>query len=509
MDGGNAFDAAVATAVTLGVVEPYMSGVGGIGLALAYVAAEDRVRALNFSGRAPKAAHPSRFTDDSKEAGVLAPLVPGNVAGWLTLHDRWGSLDRERLFMPAINYAQNGFPLTDLGRFKMASLADRLHPDSASIVFGRGGQLPQVGQLLRMPQLAESLRKIAKHGQDVFYKGELADRIIDANQSAGGLFTAEDFAEYQPEWQDPIGISYRGHQVYTTPPNSSGFQVLQTLKLMEGIDVSDLAYQDSRTLHVLMEAVKLCVTDRIKYSGDPDYVRVPIRGLLSEAYAASQRQRIDRNEVSRVSGEHYVEGGSSGALAPGSPEEFDGGMTTHFAVADRDGNVVCVTQTIGGAFGSGVIAGDTGILLNNMCYWFDLAEESPNVIGPGKRVDFVLAPTITLRNGRVFLSMGTPGSWGILQTTPQLLMNVLDFEMSVQQAIEAPRFRYYTGRRVEMEERYPLHVRSELQALGHQVAVIDGWSASVGGAQAIRVDASEGVFHGGADPRREGFAVGW
>lgn len=189
--------------------------------------------------------------------------------------------------------------------------------------------------------------------------------------------------------------------------------------------------------------------------------------------------------------------------------EFDGGMTTHFAVADRDGNVVTITQTLGGAFGSAVAMGDTGIFLNNMCSWFDLEEGSPNIIGPGKRVDLIVAPTQTLKDGKFHLSMGTPGSYGILQTTPQFLMNVLDFDMNVQEAIEAPRFRNTSGRRVEMEERFPSHVRRALQDLGHDVNVIEPWSMSVGGAQGIQVDTEAGVFQGGADPRRDGYAIGW
>jgi gamma-glutamyltranspeptidase/glutathione hydrolase len=278
---------------------------------------------------------------------------------------------------------------------------------------------------------------------------------------------------------------------------------------LEGFDGTDMVFQHPNTLHLFMEAVKLATTDRIKYGGDPDYVDIPLVGLLSDAYAVRQRQRIDRDTAALVSGEHYARKVTPGALAAGSAEEFDGGMTTHFATADRDGNVVSITQTLGGAFGSAVAVGDTGIFLNNMCFWFDLEEGSPNRIGPGKRVDFVLAPTQTLKDGKFYLSMGTPGSWGILQTTPQFLTNVLDFGMNVQQAIEAPRFRYFAGRRVEMEERFPAHVRRALADKGHEITILEPWSMSVGGAQGIEVDLDAGVFQGGADPRRDGYALGW
>ncbi len=511
LDGGNAFDAAVATAAALGVVEPYMSGVGGIGLALAYVAREGRVRALNFSGRAPLAAEPGLFTEETRQTGIIAALVPGNVAGWLTLHEAYGSLERQRLFQPAIQYAEEGFPVTHFNSRLIAQSVPRLSlfPGSAAIVLDGKGRAPAPGSRLRMPHLASTLREIARAGQEGFYRGSLAQRIVQANRTMGGLFQEEDLATYQAQWQEPLGISYRGYRIFTTPPNSSGFQVLQTLKLMEGFTGPDLAYQHPQTLHLLMEAIKLCVTDRIRYAGDPDFVRAPLKGLLSDAYAQRQRRRIDPCKASVVPGEHYSSRVPAGALAPGSPEEFDGGMTTHFAVADRDGNVVSITQTLGGAFGCAVALEGTGIFLNNMCYWFDLEEGSPNRIGPGKRVDFVVAPTHTFRDGRFYLSMGTPGSWGILQTTVQLLMNVLDFGMDIQQAIEAPRFRYFSSRQVQMEERFPAHIRRALQDLGHEVVALEPWSTTVGGAQGIVVDQERGVFQGGADPRRDGYVVAW
>ena len=510
MDGGNAFDGAVATAAALNIVEPFMSGVGGLGVGLVYPAGERRVRVLNFSGRAPKAAEPGLFTDEAKYTGILASLVPGNAAGWLTLHETYGSMELDRVFGPAIEYAEQGFPATQLTSSSITKNRERLSRfPSKSIMLNGDGRAPVPGARLRTPQIGESLRKLAKGGKETFYRGELAEAILKTHREMGGLITEEDLAGYDAEWQEPIQAGYRGYEVHTAPPNSSGFQVLQTLKLLEGFDSEDLSFQHPDTLHLFMEAVKLCVTDRIKYAGDPDYVKAPIKGLLSDAYAARQRKRIDRETASIVSGEHYVEKVAEGSLMSGNPEGFDGGMTTHLAVADRDGNVVSITQTLGGGFGSAVAMGDTGIFLNNMCHWFDLEEGSPNVIGPGKRVDFVVAPTQTFKDGKFFLSMGTPGSWGILQTTPQLLTHVLDHGMNVQEAIEAPRFRYYEGRRVEMEERFPAHVRHALEQRGHEVTVLEPWSASVGGAQGIRVDVAAGVFQGGADPRRDGYAMGY
>ena len=509
-EGGNAFDAAVATAATLNVVEPYMSGVGGIGLALVYVAAEGRVRALNFSGRAPRAAEPDRFAGEALETGVLAPLVPGNVAGWLALHQAYGSMDRQRLFAAAIGYAEQGFPVGYWGSRVMQQSAARLRrfDSSAGLILDRHGQAPRPGARLSMPPLAQSLRAIARDGEETFYRGALAQQLIEGVRRMGGLLTAADLAEYRAEWLDPIATEYRGYQVFTHPPNCSAFQVLETLNLMEGFDPDELVCQDPDTLHLLMESVKLCVADRIQWAGDPDCVQPPLAGLLSKDYAAHQRRRIDRQRAAVVSGEHYTRAVPEGALAPGDSGAFDGGMTTHFATADRDGNVATVTQTLGGGFGSAVAVGDSGIFLNNMAAWFDLEEGSPNRIGPGKRVDFVVAPTQTFCKGRFALSLGTPGSWGILQTTPQMLLNALEFGMNVQQAIEAPRFRYFAGRRVAMEERFAVETRRALADRGHEVELLDPWTPAVGGAQAIAVDAEQGVFQGGADPRRDGYAFG-
>jgi len=509
-DGGNAFDAVVATASTLNVVEPYMSGIGGIGVALVYVHKENRVRTIDFSGRAPKEASPEVFTDDTKDDGIMAAMVPGNLAGWLTMHETYGSMDRERLFAQAINYAENGFPVTYTNSEIIAQVGHLLRRfPSSKIILGTNDRTPRPGERLKMPQLAMSLGQIAKDGLEVFYGGSLGRKIVQGNRDLGGLYTEEDLAEYRAQWLDPISIEYKGNTVYTTPPNCSSFQVLQILKLLEGLDPEERRVQDAGSLHVFIEAAKLCITDRVTWAGDPDYTTAPLDGLLSGAYADKQRMRINRNAAAAVLGERYATDRPIGVLKPGSPEEFDAGMTTAFSVADRDGNVVSVTQTLGGRRGSDAAVGDTGIFLNNMASYFELEESSPNRIGPGKRVDFVVAPTQTFRNGKFLLSMGTPGSWGILQTTPQFLTNVLDHGMNVQQAIDSPRFRVSTGLNVDMEERVPLHVRESLEMKGHQVNVLPAWSRIVGGAQGIQFDFAEGTFQGGADPRRDGYALGY
>ena len=511
MDGGNAFDAAVATAAVLNVVEPYMSGMGGIGVGLAYVAREGRVRALDFSGRAPRAARPDLYSEETMGTGILAAMVPGNVAGWLTLHETYGRLDRQRLFQPAIDYAENGFPITYLNSAKIAEAADRLRkfPASAAIMLDGDGQAPPPGTRLRMAQLAESLRVVAEGGKEVFYRGDLARRIVEASNGMGGIYSLEDLSRYEARWVEPISVRYRGFDVFTAPPNSSGFQVLQTLKLLETFGRDEMSFQHPDTLHATIESVKLSMTDRARYAGDPDHVDIPLDGLLSDSYAMEQRKRIDMANASSLRWERYMADVPEGSLAPGDAAAHSGGMTTHFAAADGEGNVVTITQTLGGAFGSAVAIGDTGIFLNNMTTFFDLDPASPNAIGPGRRVDFVVAPTQTLRDGRFLLSMGTPGGYGIHQTTTQMLVNVLDFGMNVQQAVDSPRFKCSPGREIEMEERFPRHVRAALATRGHDVKVVDAWWMGVGGAHAIRYDADQRVFQGGADPRRDGHAAGW
>ena len=512
MDGGNAFDAAVATAAAIGVAEPYMSGPGGIGMALLYDASANKVRGLNFSGRAPAAAHPGMFGSAGEHGtGPLAAQVPGNVAGWLTIHETYGTMELERLLRPAIEYAEKGIAVTAGNARTMIKAAPRLakFAESASIVLGPGGRPPAHGSRLRFWELARSLEAIARGGKDEFYRGALAARIVKGCQDAGGVLTADDLAGYDAYWQEPITINYRGHVLNSMPPNSSGFQILQTLKTMEQIDCGPDAYQRPETLHYFIEAAKLAVTDRIEYGGDPDNVTAPLETLLSDEYAERQRARIDMGSAAVVRGERFGRDVPNDALAPGTVDDREGGMTTHFAAIDRDGNVASVTQTLGGAFGCAVAVGGTGIFLNNMALWFDLEEGSPNLLGPRRRVDFVLSPIQTFRDGRFLASMGTPGSYGILQTTPQFLMNVLDYGMDVQQAIEAPRLKVVRDREVDMEERFPVHVRRALEDMGHAVNVIEAYSPTVGGAHGIVADSANGVYYGGADPRRDGAAIGW
>ena len=512
MDGGNAFDATVATVAALNVVEPYMSGMGGVGCLLAYVAREKRTRVLNFTGRAPAAAEPSLFTNENKESGILSVLVPGNVAGWLTLHETYGGLELERLFQPAISYAEEGFPVTHLNSHLIADGESRwsAYPSSRSILAPRG-KAPGPGEKLLQPQLADSLRKVAKGGKEVFYRGELAQQIVQGSSHLGGLLTEEDLAHYDAWWEEPVGVDYRGYRVLSAPPNSDGFQLLETLKILEGFAPGELDCGSADTLHRQIESTRLAITDRIEYGGDPNHTHIPVAGLLSDKYAADQRARINMARASSVQGEQYNPQPPEGSLLPGKMDPALLGSTTHLAVADSEGNVVTLTQSLGSGFGSGIAVGDTGIFLNNVANWFDISpgQDVPNRIGPGRLVDWCPTPAQVFKDGELFLSIGTPGSYGIAQTTAQMIMHVLDFGMNVQQAIEAPRFKCIAGRSVEMESRFSPEVLADLRSRGHDVQVLEPWSRVVGGAQGIMVDQANGVLSGGADPRRDGYAMGW
>jgi gamma-glutamyltranspeptidase/glutathione hydrolase len=511
-EGGNAMDAAVATAATLNAVEPYMSGVGGLGVLLCYVARENRLRVLNFSGRAPYAATPDHFTLETREVGSRASLVPGNVAGWMTLLETYGSMDRGHVLTPAITYAEHGFPIGYNNHRYIHNHQPLLSrfPTTASI-FLPHGEAPRAGTIFKQKALAQSLRAIAEGGREAFYRGPLAKAIVTFLQTQDGLLTLDDFADYQAVWEEPIRTTYRGYDVYAPPPNSSGFQILETLSILNHCDVQALGYGTSSYLHLLMEAAKLSVTDRIAYAGDPEHTPVPLDRLLAPEYAKTQFNRIDWQQAARVMGERPAGETIADVIRPGIAPAYRNGLTTYLSTADREGNIVSLTQTLGTGFGGGLVMGDTGIFLNNMCWWFeiDAASDHPNRVAPGKRVDFCVSPIQVFQNGAFNLSIGTPGSYGILQTTVQMLVHMLDFGMTIQEALELPRFRYFEDRRVEMEDRFPAAVRQEIAALGHQIDSIGDWSPSVGGGQGIFHEPGSGVYQGGADPRRDGYAVGF
>ncbi len=503
--GGNAIDAAVAVAAALNVVEPYMSGLGGDGYMLVHTARDEQLHVLDYVGRSAHAATRAAFADASeKETGPKASLVPGAPGGWLAAHERFGSLPLDRIFAPAIEYAEGGVPLTVKGATFYGMGADKLDA-TASAIFFPGGRTPLAGQIIRQPALAATYRELAAGGAATFYRGALGERVVGAIRAAGGLLTDRDFADFAPEWQEPIGTTYRGYAIRTVPPPCSGFQYLEALNLLEGYDLAAAGQNSAAAVHLAVEAFKLAIADRIVYAARPD---IPIGGLIAKGYALRRRNEISPAFVGLSEGERY--GGRPGPefVQAGLPRHDDHEHTTHFDVADAEGNAVSVTQSLGAPFGSGVMAGDTGIMLNNLGYWFDLEEDSPNAIGPHKKIEMCMAPAAVYGpDGRLFMVIGTPGSFGILQTTPQMIANVIDHGYNIQAAIEAPRFRAYAGTELHLEGRFPEAVRADLAALGHGVKTLEDWSWSVGGGHGILIDPETGARYGGADPRRDGFAL--
>ena len=502
VDGGTAVDAAVAVGAALGVVEPYMSGIGGGGGSmLIYEAATRAVHVLDYLGPAPAAADATAFSSvDEIDADVRSATVPAVLAGWLTAHQRFGRLERAALFQPAIDLAENGWPLSPWAAGIFRDYAARLNRHGS--VYAIDCDQPAAGAVVTQPDLARSYRLIGAGGGDVFYRGELGQRLVASVRAAGGWLSESDLADYTPRWSEPLTIDYRGWTVHSPPPPSTGFQYLACLKMLEATDLTALRHNSAEYLHLVLETIKLASADRTRYASAESGV---IDALLSDEYAARRRQQVDPDRAAPSEGERFVVS-QDGVVRAGTPRAAE--HTTHFEVADRWGNLVAVTQSNGAPFGSGFVAGDTGIVLNNFMYWNELEPKSPNLLRPGQQGrDMPMAPCIVTRNGHLALGIGTPGSYGILQTTLQMVLNALDFEMHIQAAIEAPRVRAFEGTRVDVEGRLAPEVVSELQARGHDVRVLPPWSWAVGGAHGIRVDAERRVLQGGADPRRDGQAV--
>ncbi len=441
----------------------------------------------------------------SKDDGILSPLVPGALGGWLAALERHGTMDRATVFAPAIEYAEGGVPLT-LNNHRLWSLAtERLRrwPTSGA-QFLRGDEPPPAGAILRQPDLARTFRAIIEGGAEAFYRGPIGRAIARFSQEHGGILTEEDMADYEPAWQAPIATTYRGYDILCPPPPCSGIQYLQTLNIVEGFDLAGMGQNSAEYIHHLAEAMKLAVADRATYAPNP---AAPVAGLLSKGYAAARRALIDPARAAYSGGERFTARKLPQEVHAGSPASLARESTTHFVAIDGRGNAVACTQTLGGTFGCGVVHGSTGLLLNNFAHWFDDDPASPNVIAPRKRVEMCLAPSQVWRDGRPFLLVGTPGSFGIMQTPPQMLLNVLDFGFSVQAAIEAPRFRTMTGYELPLEGRIPPAVVRELERRGHQPRALDDWTMFFGGGQGLMVDPDSGAFLAGADPRRDGYAL--
>ncbi len=502
--GGNAIDAAVATAAALNVVEPYMSGLGGGGYMIMRLA-DGTTTTLDYSGKASFQVSLDELDLDSIDTGPKAPVVPGAPAGWLEALSKFGTKTADEVFSPAIGYARDGVPISIRNNWFISQSGNRLG-EVAAKTFLDGDKPPAAASIRKQPQLARSLEMLAAEGSSVFYDGVLGNETIECLSLAGGFMSHEDLRSYSVSWREPLAATYRDYHLATISPPATAFQVPTTLKLLEGFDLRSNGQNSPDAIHIMAEAMKLAVVDRICWAGDAD---APFDGLFSTDYAEQRRELINLAMAQPVEGERYTRPLPEGAVRPGSPEDFQRENTTHFDVVDEAGNCVSVTQSLGSAFGSGVMAGDTGILLNNFSHFYDLDPESPNAIGPGVPRMTSMAPTIISIEDQPFLLIGTPGAFGILETTVQMISNVIDHEFSIQAAIEAPRFRTYAGRELAIEGRVPAEVLAELGKRGHELRILDPWSPVVGGGHGIMIDPETGVLQGGADPRRDGFALGF
>ena len=549
LQGGNAADAAVAVAATLNVVEPQSSGIGGNGFTTYFDKKTGKVFSLSMTGAAPRALQAAAMTEETLNRGITAGIVPGNLGGLLALLEKFGSRPLSEVLQPAIRYAEDGHPIHSglaAGIAGQRSFFQKV-PSSAR-VFLPAGRAPEAGELVRNPDYAATLRKLvdaeeraARSGAsreqairaafDRFYKGDIARDFAAFFRQNGGLLTVDDFAAYEPQWTAPVHTTYRGYDIYSSPSTSrGGIEVLMQLNLLEGFDLKALGAGSPQALHLVAESIKVAKADVYEYVADPKFATIPLEGMLSKAYAAERRKLIDISRAMTYpsAGKPQAFGRTpssarGGAPSPGPrfPERYEGDPeTTSFSIVDPQGNAVACTPTLGGGFGTGVIVGQSGLLFNN---GMRLGSTSPypddvNYVRPGQIPLLNNSPIIVLKDGKLVLAIGTPGGEGIGQTQLQALVNVLDFGMPIQEAIEAPRFVldadpnfYKPGAAVTIaiERRVSADTRAALAAMGHTLRALPDFSAAVGGMQGILVDLNKGTMAGGADPRRAGYAIGW
>ena len=498
--GGTAFDAAVATAAALNVVEPFMSSLAGQGLATCWIAKEKRVRTLNFVPRIPMKFPIDRLSQRSQLArGPVSVGVPGNLAGWAELMRAYGRMGFAETFAPAIALARSGFPVTGFTIYEtnttapeIAAFPDLWGPWAKNYTDGSGHLAP--GFVLKQSALADTLEAIAAQGADHLYGGALGRALVAHLTATGGCIDMADLDAVKPQWSDPATAAYRDIVVNVPPPPCEGFQFLMALRILEGFDLGALERNGVEHIDTVWRAIRLSAGERIANNN-------PNPGKLAELLSPAH---IDRLRA-RVKDGRPITGPTEQWLAP-QPDRREH-HTTSFSVADREGNVVCVTQSIGSPYGAAVIVPGTGLVLNNFLYWADVQPGSPNRSKPGGELPMCVSPSLSLRDGAPVLALGTPGSYGIKQTQTQALVQYIDFGQSIQDAIEAPRGRLWDGRVVTAESRIAPDVLAALRQRGHEIEVGDAYTMKVGGMQGIAIDRVTGAMTGGCDPRRDGYVV--
>lgn len=505
--GGSAVDAAIAADAALGLMEPTSCGIGGDLFAIVWDAKTERLYGLNASGRSPGSLTLDYFKEQGLESippyGPLPVTVPGCVDGWFELHRKFGKLEMNDVLAPAIRYAREGFPLTELVAFYWGLSARRLEKYAGfKETFMPGGRAPKKGEVFKNPRLADTYEKIATGGRDVFYKGEIA-RTIDAfMKEQGGFLSYEDLANHTSTWVEPVSTNYRGFDVWELPPNGQGIAALQILNILEAYDFGQIAFGSPEHVHLFVEAKKLAYEDRAKFYADMEFNDVPVAGLISKEYAAKRRKLIDEDRAAR-------------SYDAGNPA-LETGETTYLTVADKDGNMVSLIQSNYRGMGCGLSPG-LGFIFQDRGELFDLAEGQFNTYAPGKRPFHTIIPAFVTKDGKPFMSFGVMGGSMQPQGHVQIIMNLIDFGMNLQEAGDAPRIRHGgssqpTGERmtdggwVYLEDGFSWETRRALSLMGHRVRTDVG---GYGGYQAIMLDSENGVYYGASESRKDGCAAGY
>ena len=506
-NGGTAMDAAIAANALLGVVEPTGNGIGGDIFAIVWDAKTQKLHGFNGSGRSPYTLSPKYFKEQGIERipaeGALAVSVPGCVDGWYQLHERFGKIPMKELLQPAIGYAKEGFPVTEVIAFLWEGYARSLQKfEGFQKTYMRDGRTPRKGEIFRNPDLAKALTEIADKGRDAFYKGEMAKVIASTVQREGGFLSEKDLADHQGEWITPISTNYRGYDVWELPPNGQGAAVLQMLNILEGYDLKSMGFGSVEYLHHLIEAKKLAYEDRAAYYADPDFGALPLQKLTSKVYAQGRRALIDPERANHK-------------YAPGLMEE--GSNTIYLAVADKDGNMVSLIQSNYSGMGGGVVPDGLGFSLQNRGTSFNLEEGHHNTYAPHKRPFHTIIPGFVTKEGKPFMSFGVMGGAFQPQGHVQVLVNMIDFGMNLQEAGDAPRVRHggsssptgdqmTDGGYVTMEGGFDYETILRLVKMGHRIGhSVRGY----GGYQAIMFDAEHGVYYGASESRKDGQAAGY
>lgn len=500
--GGNAIDAAVCAAAVLGVVEPFSTGIGGDCFALVWSADEGELVGINGSGRAPAglslAALENRGLAAMPAHGMLPVTVPGAVRAWDDLLQRFGRLSLATVLEPAITYAREGFPVSEIIAYQWDLIVrfGVLQNDDARGTFAPEGRAPRLGEIMRLPGLARSLATIAAGGADVFYRGEIADALVACSNEHGGVLARQDLEQHTSSWVTPIHTDYRGHRVCEIPPNGQGIAALIGLNVLENFDLSQHELGSPENLHRRIEATKLALADRNRYVADPACADIPVDALLDKAYGRRRAAAIDLARAHANA--------EAGSLSPGTD-------TVYLTTADGDGNVVSFINSLFMPFGSGVVAGDTGIALQNRGYGFVAEAGHANCVAPGKRPLHTIIPGMVLRDGKPLVSFGVMGGHIQAQAHIQVISNLVDYGLNIQEALDCPRYYCFGGATVAIENEVPQASREHLQAMGHDVqgpdyATLQG---GFGGGQGIIIDPNNSVLWGGSDRRKDGCALGY